>query len=348
MEDLFIKLTSIASPSGSELEFAKYIKKLLSELKLETCIDETGNVFAKNDRDGTPLLLSAHLDTVQGDSQICAIKKGERITSSGNTILGADNKASICAILTALKRVQKSKRKKLEILFSVREETDGGVSKINLDWIKSKEGISADSGESIGTIVTETPFIEGFEISVTGKSSHSSEPHHGVNALSIASQAISDFKWGAIDDCTTANIGIIEGGSAVNTTPGSIMLKGEIRSCYYRRIIEVKNRLEKVFSNSAKKFNGKVRFDYQYYCDGYQYKSSHDSLTKIKNIYNSLGIKTIFKKSFGASDANFFNSKGITVVDIGDGVKDPHTNSESIATKDLNRLADIFSSYISA
>ncbi len=348
IENIFTKLVSIASPSGSESEAGKFVKTELENLGAETHMDSEGNVMARFAGKGEPVLLSGHLDTVQGLTMVKPVVTNGVIKSRGNTILGGDNKASVAAILYSLQQIRSKKRKNVEVVLSVREETDGGVSKIDLSWVKSKAGISADSGEPIGTIISDTPFMEGFQITVMGKSSHSSEPENGINALSLASFGISNFKWGKIDEFSTANIGIIQGGSAVNTTPGQIILIGEIRSYIKENLNIIKADIENSFKTAAKVFKGKVRFSYSYYCDGYSYKDNDASNRAIRKIYKKLKIKESFKKSFGGSDANFFNSNGISVVDIGDGVYSPHTNQEFVSIKDLNSLADIFSTYISA
>ncbi len=348
VEDLFIKLASIDSPSGNETEVASFVYGELLSCGVSCTTDNEGNILSKTNGKGEPFLISAHLDTVQGNTHIKPQKVGGIIISSGDTILGADNKAAVASIISALKKVKSVNRKNLEIIFSVREETDGGISNINLNWVKSKSGISADSGEPIGSIISETPYISGFEIAVVGKSSHSSESEFGINALSIASDAISGFKWGKIDSCSSANIGLIEGGSAVNTTPGEILLKGEIRSCNIENLENIKNDLEKVFDRSAKMFGGRIDIKHEHNCVGYSFEEDDLSFDHIKSVYKKLKIKETYKKSFGASDANFFNSMGIKVVDIGDGVRNPHTNQESIKINDLHRLTDIFTDFIQA
>lgn len=348
IQEIFTKLVSIPSPSGGETKLGKTLTHELVNMGFEVSVDMEGNVLGRSEGHGEPILLSGHLDTVQGSTKIKPIIRDGVVKSEGNTILGGDNKAALSAMLCALKKMRKNKRRNMEVIFSVREETDGGVSKIDLSWVKSKSGISADSGEPIGTIVSDTPYLEGFQILVSGKSSHSSNPEKGINALSIAGRAISQLKWGRVDGVTTANIGLIEGGSAVNTTPGQIILTGEIRSYLKENIAIVKNNLEEVFRSSAKEFGGKALFEYVSYFDGYSFNKSHSSNNEIRKIYKKLKIKETFRKSFGGSDANFFNQHGINVVDIGDGVFNPHTNNESVSIKDLNILTDIFSNYIKA
>ena len=349
VEDFFLKLVSIASPSGSEAEICNFVKFELEALRLMTIIDKQGNVLSKQVGKGEPILLCAHLDTVQKKGSVIEPKRvNGHYESAGDTILGADNKATVASLLAALKTQNKFKKRNLEIIFSVREETDSGIKGIDLSWIKSKTGITADSGEDICSIIMETPYIESFGIKVEGVSSHSSEPEKGINALSVASHAISSLDWGNIDEYSTANIGLIEGGSAVNTTPSEILLKGEIRSYRLDFLNKALAKLNETFKTSAKMYRGNVSISHERYCDGYTHDKSDMAIEKVKNIYAHLNFKENYKRSFGGSDANFFNSKGIKVIDIGDGVKNPHSFKETISVYDLDKLTDIFSSLIVA
>ena len=67
--------------------------------------DAYGNVIG-NDGGEDPILLSAHLDTVEPGRGIKPSIEGDRIVSDGSTILGGDCKAGVAAILEALESVQ--------------------------------------------------------------------------------------------------------------------------------------------------------------------------------------------------------------------------------------------------
>ena len=99
----FCELVQIDSPSGDEEAAAVDVLRRLEALGLEVTRDDYGNVIAGDDgRD--PLLMSAHIDTVEPGRGIKPQVEQDRITSDGTTILGGDCKAGVAAILEALKR----------------------------------------------------------------------------------------------------------------------------------------------------------------------------------------------------------------------------------------------------
>ena len=87
--DSFCDLVRIDSPSDEEEEVAQHLTDRLSRLGFSVARDAHGNVIASEDGEN-PLLLSAHMDTVEPGRGIQPIIKGDRITSDGTTILGGD------------------------------------------------------------------------------------------------------------------------------------------------------------------------------------------------------------------------------------------------------------------
>ena len=181
--DTFLDLVSIDSPSTYEKDVIGYVLVRLKDMGMTVSIDEVGNIFAFSDRSGNPVLLCAHLDTVEPGRGVRPKISNGHIKSDGRTILGADNKAAVAAILLACEETPVIRRKNLEIIFSVREETSGGINEFDTTLIKSKTGLVADSGEPIGSIVLASPWIEDFEAGFFGREAHTSVPGEGINAL---------------------------------------------------------------------------------------------------------------------------------------------------------------------
>ena len=117
----------------------------------------------------------------------------------------------------------------LEILLTVGEER-GLLGSRNFDYgkLEADFGYILDSSGSPGAIITAAPAQNILNITVKGKSAHAGfEPELGVNAIRIASEVISRLPLGRIDEETTSNIGIIEGGKATNIIPDSVFIQGE-------------------------------------------------------------------------------------------------------------------------
>jgi tripeptide aminopeptidase len=344
----FFDLVRIDSPSGEESRVSAFLQQRLARMHFRTEIDQAGNLLAANSRPGIPVLINAHMDTVEPGRGINPQLKDNSIVSDGTTILGADNKAALAAIITALEELGPEKIRSLEIVFSVREETTGGISEFDFTKLKSRTGIVADRASRVGSIVLAAPWIRNLNIQIIGKGAHASLPETAVNAINIAALALTKTKWGRIDKETTSNIGLISGGTAMNAIPGNVTLVGEIRSFSEGKLNQVNEHVKSVFADVCTKFSGQLVFDSRIYCPGYKYRKQNSAIREIVRIFRSLGIEESYEIAFGASDANTISAKGITLVAVGDGCTDPHTTSESITISNLESLKQVFLNYIQA
>ncbi|KKR30153.1 MAG: hypothetical protein UT61_C0012G0023 [Candidatus Woesebacteria bacterium GW2011_GWA1_39_8] len=341
----FIDLVKIDSPSGEEDGVRKYLIMKLSSLGIKSVTDKVGNLFVKVDGAGEPVLLSAHMDTVEPGRGIIPKVVNGVVKSDGSTILGADNKAAVAAILTVLGNLPDSHRS-LEIVFSVCEETDGGIESFDFNQLKSKIGIAPDRGSKIGNVVLAAPWIDNFEIEVHGRIVHSSVPEKGINALTAASRAMVALEWGRPDKETTTNMGIIHGGSVMNSIPSKVDLTGEVRSFSEKSLEKNIVKIRDTFEKEAKKIGAKIAFRRESYCKGYSYKKTDYSVVYFKKVCDRLKIPLSYEKSFGGSDANSFIAHGISVLNIGEGSKYPHTLREQVSEKDLFKLVELIATYI--
>ena len=97
--------------------------------------------------------------------------------------------------------------------------------------IKAKFGYVLDAGPPVGSLVYSAPTQDIFEVWIHGKPAHAgAQPEDGVSAILVAARAIARMKLGRIDHETTANVGIITGGTATNIIPAECYLKCEARS----------------------------------------------------------------------------------------------------------------------
>lgn len=341
----FFDLVSIDSPSGEEAKAREFVSSRLSRLGFSVQTDKQGNLIAKNHGSTPPVLVGAHFDTVEPGRGIIPTVHNGWIKSKGNTILGADNKAALAAILVALEDMQNGATRSLEIVITVREETDGGVNHLPFSKIKSKYGVIADSVMPIGNIIYSAPWIEDFLIHIKGAAAHSSRPEKARNALLVGATAMANHKWGYLNEDTIANIGLIKGGDATNTVPAWVEMKGEIRSFSKKKFEEAKKKLEahfKKFSNAGKT---KLKFQHNFYGNGYSVGKDTQIMSEVLSVYKTIGLKPKLCRSFGASDANAYANHGIDILNIGDGVENAHTVDEKISTRSLEYLYRFFKGY---
>ncbi|GAG01210.1 unnamed protein product, partial [marine sediment metagenome] len=141
----FMELVKIDSISREERNLADLLIEKLEDLGLEVIVDQAGekvksncgNIIARfegNIKEVTPIMFSAHMDTVVPGKNIQPVCEGDKILSSGKTILGADDKAAIAALLEALHIIREDNIScgDIEIVFSICEEI-GLLGAKNLD-----------------------------------------------------------------------------------------------------------------------------------------------------------------------------------------------------------------------
>ena len=133
--ELFLELAAIPSPPGEERAVADRVTAYLRELGLQVDEDDAGarigstagNLLCRlpgRANGGTPLFLCAHLDTVPPQGPLEPVVEDGIVRNAGGTILGADNKAAVVAMLEAARRIVEENRPHagLELLFTPKEE----------------------------------------------------------------------------------------------------------------------------------------------------------------------------------------------------------------------------------
>jgi tripeptide aminopeptidase len=349
--EIFFELIGIDAISGSEMPVAEYISNFIKKISLDfkngLClshsIDTTGNLICKVGTGGNFLLLS-HMDTARSTYNVEPKINDGKITSNGTTVLGVDNRAGIASILYALLKMVENKipLKDFTIAFTTQEETTMSGSRNLLLDEKIKMGFVFDSHMRPGNFICESCGDAGFNIKVIGKASHSGiSPEKGIDSIKIASKAIASLEFGRIDPETTANIGFIKGGSAVNVVPELTEIEGEVRSMSPNK---VNNRLEKIkstFEFYAEAMKGKVDFNFQWDFKPYKILPESEVFKKISEVLLKVGLQPKSNTSWGGSDANSLNEKGIQCINLGIGAENPHSNEEFILVEDLQKASEI-------
>ena len=351
LRDLFLTLISIDGISGNEKSVAEFILKYLTQLGLSPYVDDSasitgcniGNVICRVGGGGDSVLL-AHMDTARSTKGVKPLFLEDRITSDGTTVLGVDDRAGISAILFALQQAAREKVaiRPFTLAFTTCEETTLlGSQSLQLDS-SIKNGFIFDSYLPTGCFVNESCGAIALDIKVHGRASHSGiAPEKGVNAIQIAVEALSQFPFGRIDAETTANIGIIKGGSATNVVPELVCMEGEIRS---KQIVVVEKyacNVGQVFEACAIARGGTAEVDSRWDFRPFLVDSHTPTYRRAAEVLERLGLEIKACASFGGSDANSLNAKGISAINFGTGAQNPHSNDECILYRDLINSARI-------
>ena len=349
--DLFLEVARINAISGNEKPLADYIKSFLSGYGYRIEEDNsrtftnsnTGNLICKIGNGGNFLLLS-HMDTARPTKNLKPVILGDKITSSGDTVLGVDNRAGVSVLLYTLEKIAKEKTpvKDFTVAFTTCEETTlFGSKNLGVNG-EIKHGFIFDSGYRPGNFVYSACGAIGLIIKILGKASHSGiSPEKGINSMLVAAKAISQLPLGRIDEETTMNIGLLKSGSAVNVIPELTELEGEVRSFNLKKAEDNFNYLVNIFKTEAEKTGAKIEIDF--FWDFLPYTIPEDAYVykEITKALNKVGLKPEPKISLGGSDANSLNGRGIESVNLGIGAQNPHSNEEFIYIEDLVKSAEI-------
>ncbi|MCP4673627.1 MAG: M20/M25/M40 family metallo-hydrolase, partial [Desulfobacula sp.] len=276
-------------------------------------------------------------------------------TSDGTTILGADDKSAIAIILEVMDVILENKLDypPIEIIFTVCEEIGLlGAKYFDYSLMDSKFGYILDSIDTKG-IVTKAPAANKIKFKVFGKAAHAgAEPENGINAIVVASKAISRLQLGRLDEKTTCNLGIIKGGIATNIVPEYVEIHGEVRSHDENRLKSVTNDIVNTFYDVVQNFKNTLQKDVKDNSDlprveaiieddfpNTNIPDDHRAIVLARKAAANLGISLESKTTGGGADANIFFSRGISAGVLGTGMTDVHTLNESIDIKDMENAA---------
>lgn len=342
----FLKYVKISSPSGHEANFAQFLKHELELMGLKVTKDKAGNLYTYlkgNDKKTEPILLNAHIDTVTHDKRIRPrITSDGYITSHGDTILGADNKAGVAVIVEILRIIKEDKLSHggIQAIFTVQEETGlHGSSQIKKKDIKAKIGFVLDGGD-VDIIHHKAPCQYNIIAEIFGKAAHAGvRPEEGINAIQVASDAISRMKLGRIDIETTANIGLIEGGRATNIVPDKVFIRGEARSHNMKKLKAQINHMKECLSSACSYSFAKLKIKSDKVYDLFHIGEEDHIVKIVKKSLQDIKLEPKLVATGGGSDANVFNALGVKSLILGVGADRIHTNFERIKIDDLHNAA---------
>jgi tripeptide aminopeptidase len=332
-------LVKTDSPSGEEAAVRALLRDILEPLIGSGETDNAGNLkfFLPGTFPEPVRLFSAHMDTVEpGRGVSPRLCTDGIIRSNGETILGADDKDGITAIVLAVKRLLKTRvpHGPAELLFTVGEENNlSGSAKLNPAWLQAEYGWVMDGPGKPGTIYANGVGKTGFVITVRGKAAHSGIcPEKGLNAFMLAADAIRKFPPGRKGNATL-NYGTISGGIADNIVPDHIVLTGEIRSSEMALIETLRKELESVWSGIAS-------IEYGIGYPPYVLQDNH-FLTRTEDILREAGLSPEIVDFKAGSDANYLARAGLDVCVLAMGRSDNHTTAESTRPEYIRIMSEV-------
>ncbi len=342
--EMLCELVQVDSESGSERPFMEFLGPWLArEVGATWELDAYGNLIARvaaKDSRSAPVILGAHGDTVKPGRGIRPRVANGNVCSSGETILGADDKGGIAEIVRAVQLARR--RPPVEIVITVGEEVGLlGARNLDLAKVKSKRAFIVD-GEKLEEVIIGGPTHVNFDITIRGRAAHAGlEPEKGISAIRVAAQAIARMPEGRIDFETTANVGTIEGGLIRNGVPETVTIKAECRSLTHEKALRQARAMREAFEAAACEAGATVEIDEEVEYEAQTMDPKCAIVQCAVSAVRAAGLTPVAKPVTGGTDALVLANRGLEAVVLGLGGEKAHTTDEYIPVASLEKGAEI-------
>ena len=351
--ETFTRLCEIRSPTGEEREVADTVAAELRALGFEVSEDDAagpaeagaGNVLGRlpgSDEDW--VMFCAHLDTVPHEGLVEVLDAEGVFRSRGKTILGADNKAAVAVFMELAARASERRPEVgLELLFTVAEEQGlRGAKAFDTSTLRSRAGFVLDHAGPVGEVVVSTPTQQKILADFHGVEAHAGiKPEEGSSAIAAAAEAISRMELGRLDEGTTANVGLIKGGTSGNVVPGHCFIHAESRSLDLERAAEVAGRIADACAWGASEHGCDVDVRIEELFRGYQLPKDSPALALAEAGLRGAGVESRRVAIGGGSDANVLRRDGFDSVLLANGTNAVHTEHEMVPARSLDKMLEV-------
>jgi tripeptide aminopeptidase len=354
LEDTFVALCEIASPSGHEAEAARFVRTRLEALGLAVDEDSSagetgaacGNLLARipSPEGARTIMLCAHLDTVPLADRVEVELVDGVFRNRREAILGADNKAAIAVLLEVAQRyAAEPPAVGLELLFTTSEEIGlRGAHAFDVGRLRAEFGYAFDHASPIGELILAAPTYYRVIGEFLGRAAHSGlRPEAGRNAIVAAAAAVNAMKLGRIDEETTANVGVIEGGTATNVVAERCRLEAEIRSLDDARASAGMQEMVDALTWAASATETDVDATVEEQFRAYRIPAGETVVKVAEAALGDCGVRPIHTVTGGGSDANAFQAKGFRCLNMANGTEANHTPDERVSAAALETMLDV-------
>lgn len=353
--ETFLAILRINSYYPGEDPVIDVLRPKLERAGVELTMDEHRNVLGYWPGTGSlqseePILLCAHTDTVRPTEGMEPIVRDGAVHSDGSSVLGADDKAAVAAIVEAVESIFDAgvDHPPAEVLLTVGEDVGHiGSKAFDVSPVRSKMAFIPDADGPVGGIMLAAPWTTSQCVTFTGRAAHAGmEPESGRNALCMAARTIESMRIGRIDEETTSNVGTLHGGEAMNVVPPSADLVWQVRSLDQSKFETLRDEMFDCCRKGAEAFGGTIESKTIGGTNGFRFAEDAPIIRRAESAIRSTGLDAWKSVTCGGSDANEFNNKGLDAIVISVGYLDIHTNVEAMPLDDLHRLAEVCAALI--
>jgi tripeptide aminopeptidase len=292
------------------------------------------------------------MDTVEKSSNVRPkiVEDNGIIRTDGETILGGDDKLGVAIIIETLHSLvadyyngRVTGVRPIEVIFTIAEEQGAqGTRLFDTAKVRAKYGFVLDGETEVGTIIRQAPGKLKYELKAFGKKSHAAlAPEEGVNAVCALCDCVRVLPTGRLDEISTANVGVIQGGEAINIVPEKASVFGEVRSVDPASLEEYKKYIESVVVDMNRKKTTVFSLKWEQAYKGY-YVEEHEYCIEIfRKACQEQGLEPRLLTSLGGGDTNIFNNKGKRAVVFGVSMHNIHSNEEYVVLDELYAAAKL-------
>ena len=322
------------------------------------------NIVEPEERKKYPtILLMAHMDTVDevtgenvkpvitmpSDSESPTGQADTIIHSDGTTLLGADDKAGVAAIMAAIEYLMKHyeeeglKHGPIEVMFSPDEETGHGMDKVPLNILKADFAVTVDGGDE-GELECECFNAWAANIKFTGKACHTGSAKSGgmVNAVTLASNFISELPRNMAPETTENYEGFIApmeiSGSIESASVDMLLRSFNIEEIEKEKEI-IKSAAEAVISKLGGTYE--LNFKQQYLNMKEKLDQHPEIMQRLRAAYEATGVKVREQPIRGGTDGSRLTELGIPTPNIFTGAHEFHSRNEWCSLNQMSKAADV-------
>ncbi|HEX7549485.1 MAG TPA: M20/M25/M40 family metallo-hydrolase [Candidatus Methylomirabilis sp.] len=320
--DEALRICEIPAPTFDEGERAKYVRGRFEALGLEdVTIDAAGNVRGRRPGTGAGpgLAMAAHLDTVfPRETNVKVRREGSRLLAPG---IG-DNSVAIAALLAmveALNAAGVTTGGDLYLASNTCEEGLGNLKGMRAFMADVKDRVAAAiavEGMKINRIIHVAVGSRRYKVIYTARGGHSWGHFGSPSAIHILGRAIADISRLEVltDPKTTYNVGVIHGGTTVNTIAAEADMLVDMRSIDARSLATLEKRVLDIVERSAREGDGQVKLELVGDRPAGAIPADHPVVQTCLAVHQALGLTTFFEP--GSTDHNVPLSMGLPGVCI--------------------------------
>jgi tripeptide aminopeptidase len=355
LHETFTTLCRIESPSGRERACADSVAAALRSFGVEVDEDDAGpragsdagNLHARiPGSSGNSILLSAHLDTVPLTAPVEPVLRDGGFENKNEGILGADNKSAVAIMVELARRLKSASEPPpvgLELVFTVCEEVAlKGSKEFDVSKLRSRFGYVFDHATPVGEIVLASPTQYRIEADFHGRAAHAGlRPETGRSAIHAAARGIAAMQLGRIDPETTANVGTIRGGTAMNVVAERCELVAEARSLDPAKADAVVTEMVDHLQDAANAAECDLDVNVEFMFKGYRTRPAAAQIVLAERALRACGYEPSHISTGGASDANSFEAAGLPCTNLADGTERNHQPDERISVDALDGMFEV-------